>query len=360
MHAHAGPRSGPEPSPARSPDRDAVKAAAAGRWGEILPALAGLPADALDGRNRPCPWCGEGDDRFNADRRTFSVEGRVHCNRCPFHGDGFAAVMKWNGCGFGDALALVADFLNVAAADGPRHVRRSRRTVRPRRRSAGKPPGEWAAVAADTARDILTDGRLERLSDLLGLPAEALAAAGAGWCRRRGVYTFPMREPGGAVVGVRTREPSGRKAAFAGSDGHGLFMPSAWADAPPDRPGRLVVCEGTTDAAAFAAWGLPAVGRPAARCGFRYVDEVVGRVRPGEVAILADADDHGEGLRSARSLAAVLRVRVPVRVAEPPSGVKDARDWFRRGADAGEVVDVLNAAPLLPVPVRRVSRGGRR
>ena len=53
-------RTPPMPTRSRSKstptyDRDDVRDAARGRWGEILSSLAGLPAEVLDGRHHRCP-----------------------------------------------------------------------------------------------------------------------------------------------------------------------------------------------------------------------------------------------------------------------------------------------------------------
>ncbi|MCP4889312.1 MAG: hypothetical protein GY904_22200 [Planctomycetaceae bacterium] len=49
-----------------------VKAAARGRWSDLLQA-AGIPADCLNGRGRPYPKCG-GEDRYNAASDVKAVE----------------------------------------------------------------------------------------------------------------------------------------------------------------------------------------------------------------------------------------------------------------------------------------------
>ena len=361
------PRGGSPPPDGDRPDLAAVKDAARGRWRDVLAALAGIDPEHLDGRNRPCPWCG-GRDRFNADRRTFAAEGRTHCNRCPgggFHGDGFAAAMKSRGCGFGEALAAVADLLGVSRREerGPhgrrgRRVRYARPAPAPPRRAAGTPPPVWAERAAACER-ALAPARREKYARRLGVPADALAALGLGWCERLTCYTFPMRDAAGAVIGVRTRYLAGGRKAMFGS-ASGLFLPASWADDPPDRPPRLLVCEGETDAAAALAWGLPAAGRPGCRNGADLLVSLVGRVRPAEVAVLADDDPHGEGRAGAEALAAKLLPYVPVRVATPPAGIADARDWYRAGATAADVAARFDAAELRTIGVRSTRKGGRR
>ena len=131
-----------------------------------------------------------------------------------------------------------------------------------------------------------------------------------------------MRAADGAVRGLRTRTPAGAKRAVRGSR-DGLFLPADWADAPPDRPARLVIAEGPTDAAALLAWGFLAVVR-----------------------------------KGAENLAAgVLPVVPAVRVCEPPADVKDARAWFLAGATADDVAARFDAAPARRLRIRRGGKG---
>lgn len=90
-----------------------LKAAASGRWREILISVAGLPAQALDGRHHACPRCG-GTDRFRFSDQDSS--GSTICNQCGNCGDGLAAVQKYAGCDFPAAVQRVADFLGLQPA----------------------------------------------------------------------------------------------------------------------------------------------------------------------------------------------------------------------------------------------------
>jgi len=86
-----------------------IKAAAAGRWPEILAAVAGIEPELLDGRHHGCPRCG-GSDRFRlVDRQC----GAVLCNQCfrERNGDGIAAVGWMTGCSFRESLQKIADYL---------------------------------------------------------------------------------------------------------------------------------------------------------------------------------------------------------------------------------------------------------
>src|SRR5262245_54458873 len=92
-------------------DVSTIKAAAAGRWPEILIAVAGIPAELLDGRHHPCPKCG-GKDRF---RLIDAAAGALYCNQCfrSGNGDGLAAVRWARGIDFPSAKREVTSYLGL-------------------------------------------------------------------------------------------------------------------------------------------------------------------------------------------------------------------------------------------------------
>jgi hypothetical protein len=101
-------------------DLDLVKAAARGRWSDIIQRLGSVSGDLLDGRHHGCPKnCGSdggGKDRFRA-LDDFDDTGAVLCNQCFSHknGDGFAALMWLTGEDFGRVIERVAKFVGVKA-----------------------------------------------------------------------------------------------------------------------------------------------------------------------------------------------------------------------------------------------------
>ena len=107
---------------------DEVRAAARGRWGEILPAL-GIPTEALVNRNRPCPGCG-GSDRFRFDDKdgagTWLCGGGGELRA----GDGFALLGHVRGLMPADALKAVAEYLGVEGRpEGRSEARRRARAA---------------------------------------------------------------------------------------------------------------------------------------------------------------------------------------------------------------------------------------
>jgi DNA primase len=159
-----------------------------------------------------------------------------------------------------------------------------------------------------------------------------------------------MSDASGLVVGIRLRRPDGRKLSVRGGK-EGLFIP---ADLPDG--GRLLICEGPTDTAALLDLGFSAVGRPSCTGGTRHLVELVRLRRPSELVIVADGD--GPGQRGAEGLAATLAAYCAVvRVITPPAPHKDARAWKQAGATAGDVVALIDAAPVRRLQIRTRKAG---
>ena len=94
-----------------------VRQAADGRWPEILPRCGVSPA-FLRNRHGPCPGCG-GRDRFRFDNKR---AGRWICSQGSgdnLAGDGFDLLQHVHGCGFVEALNMVADVLGLEAGSRP-------------------------------------------------------------------------------------------------------------------------------------------------------------------------------------------------------------------------------------------------
>ncbi len=160
-----------------------------------------------------------------------------------------------------------------------------------------------------------------------------------------------MSNAHGQVVGIRLRRPDGSKLSVKGGR-EGLFLPEGI-----DAGGRLLVCEGPTDTAAVLDFGFPAVGRPSCTGGVRHVVDLVRRLAVPMVVIVADGD--APGRRGAENLASVLTAYCPaVRVIAPPAGIKDAREWKRRGATAADVQAAIDTAPVRRLAVQVRKAGG--
>ena len=94
-------------------DVAALKAAAAGRWPEILANVGGIPRDYLhfDQREGPCPKC-QGNTRF---RGIDEATGALFCSHCHSekNGDGISAIQWYTGKPFKEVVALLADYLHL-------------------------------------------------------------------------------------------------------------------------------------------------------------------------------------------------------------------------------------------------------
>ncbi|GIW96965.1 MAG: DNA primase [Pirellulaceae bacterium] len=310
-------------------------AAARGRWREIL-TDAGIPADVLEGRRgRPCPRCG-GRDRFNP-MKDLDDRGAVLCRHCfnkltdPRPGDGIATLRWWFQCDAAESIRWLRSWLDgsgaiirhggpaVVTIDVPAPARNWRPTAEEYRKAAAVRPG----IVAETA-------------DRLGVSADALTRLGMG-CRPDGVTAWPMRDASGDIIGIRLRDATGRKWAERGSRAGLFFDPGM----QRRRLERVYIVEGPTDTAALLTVGLDAIGLPSASGCFNELVKLLRRLRPGEVAIVADADEAGRS--SAERLAHLLVLLAPVRVIVPAIG-KDARAWVNAGATAGDIERAADAA----------------
>src|SRR3989339_191357 len=90
-----------------------VKQAASGRWPDLLTRLGGIPAEALNGKNQPCPKC-QGTDRFRF--TNLNDGGSCFCNACfnSKNGDGIAALMWLRGESFHDVMQLLGSELGLS------------------------------------------------------------------------------------------------------------------------------------------------------------------------------------------------------------------------------------------------------
>lgn len=216
--------------------------------------------------------------------------------------------------------------------------------------------GWWRAV-----RRILTPAKLDPWAAALGLTRDTLFLMGA--CTLGEMLAFPMYDGAGAICGIRTRYPDGRKMSVRGSRA-GVFLPFMSIDTirtarrqvygnhtpdtqepqqkrgfppPPGQnaPVRLgeaepLICEGPTDATAAMDLGFYPIGRPSCQGCEKHVLDTCRRMHFTRATICSDAD--GPGITGARKLADGLRAsRIAVRIVKP-DGHKDLRDWYRHGA----------------------------
>jgi DNA primase len=157
-----------------------------------------------------------------------------------------------------------------------------------------------------------------------------------------------MKNPTGAIIGVRLRTPDGFKYSVTGSR-EGLFLPNS---SDNNLVGPLFIVEGATDTAALLDLGFHNVaGRPSCTGGIKLLVALATSYRTKEVIVVADGDP--PGILGARNLATKLLIYVPtVRVVTPPAGIKDMRDWKLRGATTEAVQAAVEAATVRPLTIQ--------
>ena len=323
-----------------------LKRLASGRWREILTA-AGLPAELLDRRGKPCPKCG-GKDRF-ASLPDFDTRGSLICRHChnassnPRSGDGLASLQWWLGCSTAEAINWLRSFLGLGNGQHlPIYA------IKPTMAPPPKPVQSESdrlrvALMADVCRRNLTDQGREHLAKQLGLHPKSLRQLQVGWCASRCAYTWPMRDGSGTIIGIRLRDPNtGAKRSVQGSAAGLFYDPDRYANI--ESGARVWIAEGASDTAALLSVGLDAVGIPSAKSGGDQLLELGRRILPSEIVIVADGDS--AGIESARLLRSELVIVAGVRTIQPPNGVKDAREWINRGANRDELEREASAAEV--------------
>lgn len=147
-------------------------------------------------------------------------------------------------------------------------------------------------------------------------------------------------------VGRHFREPDGTKKTFGDHKAphkRGLtLLGDDWAKAWPNSPPRsaVYIVEGATDTCALDAMGLPVIGRPGNRAGADIIAGVLKLCEwsaDREIIVVGENDHKPErglwpGRDGARHVARELvrRLGRTVKVAMPPDGFKDSRQWFAK------------------------------
>lgn len=270
-------------------------------------------------RRTPCPICGRPDWCLLSDDGTAVICARTQSEK-PVGAQGAGWLHRLNGSG-----------------DWPQRprVRRLRVPLR------GQSVRDFDQLAERYAAAV-EPGALMRFADGLGVSHASLKRLHVGWDGE--AWTFPMFDATRAVIGIRRRLPNGRKLSVTGGR-EALFIPYDLSES-----GDLLICEGPTDTAALLDFDFLAVGRPSCTGGMQWV---VALARGRDAVIMADADTPGQ--RGAARLASVLATYCPsVRIVAPPDGMKDVRDWVRRGATRDKVLRTIETTPPMRLTVRVV------
>lgn len=342
-------------SPAARYDPSEVKSLARNRWGEILAAVAGLSADALDGQHHPCPRCG-GTDRFRFTDQ--SGDGSLICNQCARRqcGDGLAAVQWALGCDFPTALARVGEY--VGAPDAGNN---------------GKPTTRRRKPAADPAKDLAPIPWSDSIACLFcsrkkPVRPEAIKSIGGRLARYRRKYTvvdLPVVDVGGLTVGHvlynatggtlpkfdRQGKPAGQvkvKTTFGS-------QPGLIGRLPGPESTTLVKVEGPSDLLALLSLSdLPpdvAAVTNAMGAGERPPSWIADLVTGKRCYVVGDADKPGDDGAAAwaaafASAAADCRqARLPYPIVETHG--KDLRDWISEGHGWHDLLRLADQSPVV-------------
>ncbi len=343
-------------------DLDAVKAAAAGRWGDLLVSIGGFPPDLLTGQHYPCPKCG-GTDRFNA-MKDVAQTGGVRCNQCfaRKNGDGFAAIQWFTGRPFGEVLASIAEAVGV------------------------KPTGVVNRNAPD--RHLVFEDWVEMTAKLWclkkpGIRHESLELVGARlakYRKRHRVIALPVwgSHPGGGnqngnPVGWTLYEASGHKLPILDKTGTvtGEVKIKTTAGSKPGWMGYIpaechliVKTEGPSDMLAVLSIAPPGVGVVCNASGAKedprknsWLQAVfAGRPawvihdadQPGQEGAIAVGDRPGWATEIANYATECRNIVLPYAI-EPAHG-KDVRDWIANGGTWAGLLELAERSDKIEPP----------
>ena len=192
----------------------------------------------------------------------------------------------------------------------------------PRPKFQAKAPPPVHRIDAASIMLSLPSGFQYELAQSLGVSVESLMSLGCRFAPAKSAHAFPMSDGQGSTIGIRLRNDAGMKWAWPGSK-QGIFLPTMVPDRARIEYGafeRAYLPEGPTDTAALLSMGLCAIGRPTCNFNGEYIREALQRLGIKEIY---------PGIEGAYKLKKELGVRSVVWM--PPSPVKDAREFYRRG-----------------------------
>lgn len=398
-------------SPRRKPPLplDEIKAAARGRWPEILSQLGGCSRDILDGQSHSCPRCG-GVDRF----RLIDVDaGACLCNQCFSHdnGDGIAAIQWLKGWTFVESAKELQQYLrieNSGAATGTAIAVQGNqgKGARKKKKSPGNPaerltfrkwnplqPYKWATehkpgVKAESlppagsvlAKYLKVDEPNRKFDgyDVIAIPTfgpSLLAAPPVGWTvyRLDGGLLPVFHGKGNPTTYEKVKQTKGSVSGLIGR--HALEILSS--PGPHENVAVVWKVEGPTDLLALYSIIPPElrsthlVVTNSSGAGERPDDWILELLAGQVVYVIHDCDLPGQRGATqqelpdrrpklgwcpllAASSREVRNIVLPYPIAE--SHGPDLRDWIREGHTYGELLDRAAAANIWPKP-EKVANG---
>jgi len=174
------------------------------------------------------------------------------------------------------------------------------------------------ATAKRYASEIAPD-QVQTLAVSLGVSGESLRLLGVGSDGTD--ICFPERDATGHVIGLCRRYADGNKRVLKGQH-RGLVYPTTQPDG-----NVLIVCEGTSDAAALLTMGIPTIARSSAGALAGLLAERL-RDHDGEIIVVGDADNAGRN--GASNIAAALTSAWSRPVPWTVTPAKDVRAFLRQ------------------------------
>lgn len=301
-----------------------VKAAATGRWLEVLTAVAGIPREQLDRKGHPCPKCG-GDDRFSL---IDEVAGAVLCRKCfaKENGDGLAAVAWMHGCDFPTALKMVGSYLGLTAQDVSPSAESLRHSHNSQNSSSQTSEGSCGNNGSAKPRIVVTYGYRDEAGNLL--------------------FQSVRKEPG----------PNGKKKTFVqrrpGPNGDWIWNVDGVRVVPYRLPELIAkptlvvfIPEGEKDVENLMRIGILATTNAggAGKWTAQHATFLHGR----GVVVLPDNDEAGRShaLQVAQSLMGIAKwVRIVELPGIPEKG--DVSDWLAAGGTKDELLKLAKVVPV--------------
>ena len=214
--------------------------------------------------------------------------------------------------------------------------------------AVGREPESIEECARELRLQAVRHGALGGIGNELGLEARSLSEFGVGWCPSGRWSSWPMYDHRQRIVGINRRYRDGRKRIIPGHKA-GLYLPTCLSNDLSVAKLPVIIAEGATDAVVASELGFTAIGRFSCSHGRRSLKLLMQRLKPDNLAIVADNDE--AGTHGANSLAIALLPCVrELKIIAPPPPHKDLRAWRRAGATWRDVMNLVDAT--LPVGLK--------
>ena len=339
-------------------DIDYIKQCARGQWEHLLPAIAFIPSELLDGKHHPCPKCG-GTDRF---RCVDLNEGACLCNQCfsTRNGDGIATIQWYLGLKFIDAVKAVAEELGIKSTESAKPEKRDPAKhlefLEWNELTVARWCADYAPIKPESLKLLGAKCALYRKAyPVIAVPiwgVEQRSADPVGW--------VILSKSGAPVFTHGANSPPEMKRKFTSPGSRqGMIIPEGI-----DQAEEIWKTEGPTDLAALLSTDLPkgvsaccnAMGageKPLAWMAQLFEGKLARVIHdadiPGQRGALLKDGDHFTGWAPALAVTAkeCRNVQLPYSVAETKG--RDLRDFLAEGKYYSHLVDLVTRSdPVKP------------